>query len=506
MYTSTSSPDLPWLDLNAASRPKNPYGVDFHGTRQWLHLDHLLHSQDLSQCTHLLKLRADANVWSPLNATLFDHVQPGTIYARSDHSFYAEREAFYDVFHDFYHRIFSEFVMASKYKYFEIPEARRAKEPLKHDALGALWLKQPELMFHAGCAKWPGETTCRFGLMANEVVSPQNKSRTTPGTGRGWGNEKFLAVQILQRAQVAAYDLPVHGIFYGKQVRNPPSCRQGTATGSAPKRHLLLWHLQKGGGTQVLAWLRKLKLKVEVSPEHKAPIRRRFRAPSYFRIGLIREPCDYHASEYLWGRRHKLSEAGLGLMRYALEGQGLGYLYETTNVAAGFKTWLKYTHHQLGPEATRSCGVLGARLWTQVVNQTAAATINNAPLNRSTPCVAKGAYWSRKCPKPCPIGDCMFQAPEHLRSACHAEVGAFEDAYPFDCWLRTDRLADDFVECLVKYDSGLGPRLEALMRDRNQSKQVNHMDGRMSCAQMHDHETAELVYRLDGGVGQSQDN
>ena len=232
MYTSTSSPDLPWLDLNAVSRPKNPYGVDFHGTRQWLHLDHLLHSQDLSQCTHLLKLRVDANVWSPLNATLFDHVQPGTIYARSDHSFYAEREAFYDVFHDFYHRIFSEFVMASKYKYFEIPEARRAKEPLKHDALGALWLKQPELMFHAGCAKWPGETTCRFGLMANEVVSPQNKSRTTPGTGRGWGNEKFLAVQILQRAQVAAYDLPVHGIFYGKQVRNPPSCRQGTATGS----------------------------------------------------------------------------------------------------------------------------------------------------------------------------------------------------------------------------------------------------------------------------------
>ena len=64
-----------------------------------------------------------------------------------------------------------------------------------------------------------------------------------------------------------------------------------TPTSSVPKRHLLLWHLQKGDGTQVLAWLRKLKLKVEVSPEHKAPIRRRFRAPSYFRIGLIREPC-----------------------------------------------------------------------------------------------------------------------------------------------------------------------------------------------------------------------
>ena len=142
-------------------------------------------------------------------------------------------------------------------------------------------------------------------------------------------------------------------------------------------------------------------------------------------------------------------------MRYALEGQGLGYLYETANVAAGFKTWLKYTHHQLGPEATRSCGVLGARLWTQVVNQKAAAAINNFPLSRSTPCVAKGAYWSRKCPEPCPIGDCMFQAPEHLRSACHAEVGAFEGAYPSDCWLRTDRLADDFVECLVKYEVAL---------------------------------------------------
>ena len=38
------------------------------------------------------------------------------------------------------------------------------------------------------------------------------------------------------------------------------------------------------------------------------------------------------------------------------------------------------------------------------------------------------------------------------------------------------------------------------MRDRNQSKQVNHVEGRMSCAQMHDDETAELVYRLDGDV------
>lgn len=174
-----------------------------------------------------------------------------------------------------------------------------------------------------------------------------------------------------------------------------------------------------------------------------------------FASGSFESRADYHASEYLWGRRHKLSEAGLGLMRYALEGQGLGYLYETANVAAGFKTWLKYTHHQLGPEATRSCGVLGARLWTQVVNQKAAAAINSFPLNRSTPCVAKGAYWSRKCPEPCPIGDCMFQVPEHLRSACHAEVGAFKDACPFDCWLRTDRLADDFVECLVKYEVAL---------------------------------------------------
>ena len=86
-----------------------------------------------------------------------------------------------------------------------------------------------------------------------------------------------------------------------------------------------------------------------------------------FASGSFESRADYHASEYLWGRRHKLSEAGLGLMHYALEGQGLGYLYETANVAAGFKTWLKYTHHQLGPEATRSCGVLGARLWTQVV-------------------------------------------------------------------------------------------------------------------------------------------
>ena len=500
---------------------------------QWYHLDRLLkeYKAELLEYDVLFKTRSDCYFFEPLTAAHFSHVHGDFLHMNSDHSFYARAATFFNVYESMFDDVRGKYLRAG-HVYFDLDYEnlvvayridavnKQHVHTKRHPtiryrftrinlAIAARQLVYPTSVYHRSTKVLIEniESHLRAGLpIDNGKYTNRNLGDNT------FASEKFHLVHAINRAPIADFALPTFGVlFYGDDGSLPPpgSLQQepnvaygidDTPTSSAPKRHLLLWHLQKGGGTQVLAWLRKLKLKVEVSPERKAPIRPRFRAPSYFRIGLIREPCDYHASEYLWGRRHKLSEAGLGLMRYALEGQGLGYLYETANVAAGFKTWLKYTHHQLGPEATRSCGVLGARLWTQVVNQKAAAAINNFPLNRSTPCVAKGAYWSRKCPEPCPIGDCMFQAPEHLRSACHAEVGAFEDAYPFDCWLRTDRLADDFVECLVKYDSGLGPRLEALMRDRNQSKQVNHVEGRMSCAQMHDDETAELVYRLDGDV------
>ena len=238
-----------------------------------------------------------------------------------------------------------------------------------------------------------------------------------------------------------------------------------------------------------------------------APIPDKYRAPDYYRIGLIREPCEYHASEYLWGRHQQAHDGGptssyLGYMRYALRGQGLDNVYETPDVAAGFKAWLKLIHHLNGPNAPPTCGVLGARLWTQVINRTAAATINHAPLNRPKSCVAHGRNnsWRKPCDAPCPIGDCMFQASDHLRTTCREEVEAFDDAFPFDCWLRVDRMEDDFVECMSKYDrgGGLGERAKALITNQ---RQVNHMNGRPSCAQMYyDKEAADLVYALDGGA------
>lgn len=276
----------------------------------------------------------------------------------------------------------------------------------------------------------------------------------------------------------------------------------GTARATTKQKpKVMLWHLQKGGGTQVVAWLQHLNVSFSTSAEEQAPIRDLDARSRYFRIGLIREPCDYHASEYLWGRRFgQLRESGLGFMRYALQAQGLGYLYENPNVQAGFKAWLKLTHHQVGPSPSPSCGVLGARLWTQLINKTAAATINR--LARPESCVVQGeslhGRWSRVCDPPCPIGDCMFQSSAQLRSICKEEVANFE-ARPFDCWLRTERLSDDFSECMVKYDPSLSIRIESLMKQDHQDPK-NQMATRPSCASMYDNDTAKLVYELDGDV------
>lgn len=148
------------------------------------------------------------------------------------------------------------------------------------------------------------------------------------------------------------------------------------ATGEQPQsRKVVFWHLQKGGGQQVLGWLARLHLDVELIPE-TGIVPARFWSSSYFRIGLIREPCEYHVSEYLWGRRlRNFSLQGLGEMRYALEGQGVGGLYQG-DVRSGFKSWLKFITKQDVPNPQLSCGMLGARLWTQVINATAARLIN----------------------------------------------------------------------------------------------------------------------------------
>mmetsp|Transcript_45527 Transcript_45527/g.143227 ORF Transcript_45527/g.143227 Transcript_45527/m.143227 type:complete len:437 (+) Transcript_45527:442-1752(+) len=289
-------------------------------------------------------------------------------------------------------------------------------------------------------------------------------------------------------------------------------------------RKVVFWHLQKGGGMQILSWLARLHLDVELIPEYGI-MPAKFWSSSYFRIGLIREPCEYHVSEYLWGRRLKnFSLQGLGDMRYALEGQGVGSLYQG-DVRSGFKSWLKFITKQDIPNPQLSCGVLGARLWTQIINATAARLINRPvgqlrrePGQRCVATIARPnqtrrhcaicrlnnehTIQTRSCALPCPLADCMRSAPGDLGSACHAEVSSFRrEDRPFDCWLRTDRLQNDFLQCMKLCNSRIATRAESMIQ-RERNRTVNEMirpAGTM-CDELHDRETASLVYRLDGAI------
>ena len=280
---------------------------------------------------------------------------------------------------------------------------------------------------------------------------------------------------------------------------------------------LVFWHLEKAGGSSVLSWLKELNVSIKkVVAEHMVFPPEYF-AENYFRIGLMREPCSYAVSEYMWGRRlgsfegRELPGTGAGFMRYALSGQGHADLYNG-DVKEGFRKWLRFIHspppRDMGQPFDRSpqmppCGLLAMRFWTQVVNASAAARIN-AYRKAVLPCftIDPKTNTTRPCPKSCPLADCVRAAPAELLAACAKEVPSFNISR-FDCWLRTEQLADDFVACMNLYQARGGRPELAVTRLRavvNRSWNVDKSAHLLSCERMYVNETRTLVWHADGGV------
>ena len=154
---------------------------------------------------------------------------------------------------------------------------------------------------------------------------------------------------------------------------------------------LVLWHLEKGGGESVISWLDQVigRSSYDVVYEPQMMVDPHW-DDDHFRVGLIREPCDYAVSEYMFGRRTNFTDSGLGHMRYSLTGQGFGELYEGDE-KAGFKRWLRFVHGlnehdgkdgrgrlvlERHDDAAQHCGLLSIRFWTQIVDTDAAYKIN----------------------------------------------------------------------------------------------------------------------------------
>ena len=102
---------------------------------------------------------------------------------------------------------------------------------------------------------------------------------------------------------------------------------------------LVVWHLEKGGGTSVISWAAKAlgcschSAKSCMAPgvcpqfavvlEHDVMKPEHFRdARKFFTVGLMREPCQYMLSEYTWGT----TGWGTGQPRDAAHTHPMGHL------------------------------------------------------------------------------------------------------------------------------------------------------------------------------------
>lgn len=188
-YTST-------FDTTFFPNASHPKRVELQeNIYQWQHLDHLLKTHNLNHCTHILKIRTDLNIYDDITSDMFANVTHGTVYARSDHTFYADKLTFFKVFYSFFERIKKEMFNVGN-KYFPISH-ERMKDPLLLDST---------------CVPWVGERCCRFGLTGKEIVRSDNTSKTSPANHK-FGSERYVAVQILQNARIGYFQLPIHGIW-----------------------------------------------------------------------------------------------------------------------------------------------------------------------------------------------------------------------------------------------------------------------------------------------------
>lgn len=206
----------------------------------------------------------------------------------------------------------------------------------------------------------------------------------------------------------------------------------------------------------------------------------------FFRIGAVREPCDYYVSEYFWGI------AGRGWLMHQLKREGLYESFYDGSKAA-FKKWLYYISGLKSNATLLSsdrCGLLSMRVWSQDFNANAVREINDA--YRSTDASASCASEEEDgCP--CPVANCAAAASADHHDHC---TKGFTDSNlgSYDCWIRAEHLDDDMRECMIKYVSRGGVATIA----PSSKPTVTNTNGHPSCESMYDAESEGLINLIDG--------
>ena len=296
-------------------------------------------------------------------------------------------------------------------------------------------------------------------------------------------------VETLHKEALALTEGPRAGSHFREQALQ-------NATADAKKGPtVVFWHLEKAGGTAVLAALHQSlpSGKLQVVRENEMFSEKQLHDPAFFRIGLIREPCSYYASEYFWGR------AGRGFFARMLNSTryGLKDLY-TGSINRSFAEWVRIIN---GGNKTQRCGLLSTRLWAQVLAPRVATAINS----KRPGCDAPGSPWektlrmSRGQGCPCPLADCQFSMSSNDHERCVADIEKHDALQNFDCWLRTEQLGDDFDTCLYRYAARGGVPKHVTSRPTNANFHP-------SCASLFD-ESSNLdlqraVYDAEGQLAQ----
>lgn len=268
------------------------------------------------------------------------------------------------------------------------------------------------------------------------------------------------------------------------------------------------WHLEKAGGSTIIALLRQLKLQFKVVPEFGTVSAK---DEGTFLVGSVREPCDYYSSVYMWGR--EAGSSGLpGFLRRSLQAHGQSHLYRGP-LKPAFESWLRYVTAAQQPYPT--CGLLSWRHYA-ALRPGAADEINNSSRCRlpthldvhiKPPVGQTAQAHARGIGCPCPLADCSIQAPPHLHAACQHDLNDYEHAElpKFACWVRTCHLVDDLLECLKRFVARGGnvlPQYGELLRNassRHLNGPVSHRPPRkVTCAELHSNATEQLVMRVDG--------
>jgi len=234
-----------------------------------------------------------------------------------------------------------------------------------------------------------------------------------------------------------------------------------------------------------------------------------------FRIGMVREPCDYYFSEYKWRfegngwlHMHLSQEAAKAGEDYELK------FYGTEGNQKQFKDWLyhisgvakpgeKSKNHGSGvvkPTSTDDrCGLFSMRIWLQNINGNVTKQINDDYSAYET-CSFMDDISTQTFQEhtpighcPCPLGDCAGTSAAKYHKQCASELATTDDFNQYDCWIRTDHASDDLRECMELYKKRGGT---ANLPDKLEAANTAPAD--FTCDSMFDAETEQLVMGIDG--------